>query len=73
MENTMENTTHDKIEGQMVPRGDIIRAMDDDNLAWLLMDFRIDAIQKKDTGIAYLPDSKAEIAEWLRQLKEKEK
>ena len=62
----------EKTERPMVPRGDIIRAMDDESLAWVLMEFRLDALQKRDTGIAYLPDSQAEIVKWLKQLKEKE-
>lgn len=66
------NYTHDKIEGEMVPRGDLIRAMDDENLAWVLMEFRIDAIAKAHGDEPALPDSQAEIVEWLRQLKMKE-
>ena len=66
------NHTNGHTQGEMVPRGDLIRAMDDEDLAWVLMEFRIDAIAKAQGDEPALPDSQEEIVEWLRHLKAKQ-
>ena len=65
------NYTDGHIKGQMVPRGDLIRTMDDEELAWELMEFRFDAVCKANGGEAGLPDSQSKCVEWLRQMVEK--
>lgn len=47
--------------------GDRIRAMDDENLAWLLMDFRIDAFAQSSGNQNALPNTQKKIREWLQQ------
>lgn len=45
-----------------------IREMDVDDLAWVLMEFRIDAFAKSKGDECALPDTKAKIAEWLQEV-----
>lgn len=47
-------------------REEKIRAMDTEDLAWLLMEFRVDAVAKADGSEAALPDTQKKIVEWLR-------
>ena len=68
---TTENYTDGHIKGQMIPRGDKIRAMDDDDLAWVIQEFRVDALGKgRGDHTGYLPDSKKAICDWLKELVE---
>ena len=70
-ENIMENTTTTTPKGKMIPRGDKIRAMGDDELAWVLQEFRVDAYGKgRGDHKGYLPDSKKLICDWLKELVE---
>lgn len=70
----MENTTNTHKVKKMIPRGDKIRAMDDDDLAWVMQEFRVDAFAKGrgDQPCSYLPDSKKGIVDWLKDLVEVE-
>ncbi len=65
----MENFTN-AFRGKMIPRGDMIRSMDDDNLAWTLQEFRVDAFAKGRGDPSHLPDSKKAICDWLKELVE---
>lgn len=47
--------------------GDRIRAMDDEDLAWVLMDFRIDAFAQSSGNQNALPNTQEKICEWLQQ------
>lgn len=65
------NYTQDKREVKMIPRGDKIRASGDDELAWTLQEFRVDAFGKgRGDHSGYLPDSKKAICDWLKELVE---
>ena len=66
------NHTNGHTQGEMVPRGDLIRAMDDEDLAWVLMEFRFDAICKANGVEPALPDTQKKIVEWLRQMRSTE-
>ena len=61
----MNHTTYE-IKNAMT-RGDRIRNMTNEELAWELMEFRVDAICKAAGGEAGLPDSQKAICEWLNQ------
>ena len=50
-----------------VTNADKIRAMSDDELAWVLLEYRFDACCKAHGGEAGLPDSQSKIVEWLKQ------
>ena len=43
-----------------------IRGLDTDELAWELMNFRVDAVAGADGSKKVLPDSKEEIVKWLK-------
>lgn len=44
-----------------------IRAMSDEELAWELMAWRIEAVAKLKGDESHYPNTKASILEWLRQ------
>lgn len=46
---------------------DYIRAMGDEELAWLLFEFRFDAYGKATGNEGALPDTQKKIIEWLQQ------
>ena len=54
-------------EEKVVTNADRIRAMSDDELAWVLLEYRFDACCKAHGGEAGLPDSQSKIVEWLKQ------
>lgn len=60
----MNNTTK-VFEKSPLTNGDRIRNMTNDELAWELMEFRVDAVCKANGGEAGLPDTQKEICEWL--------
>ena len=62
----MNNTTYE-IEKNTMTRGDRIRAMSDEELAWELMEWRIDAHAKTVGDEGCLPDTQKSICEWLKQ------
>ena len=62
----MKNTT-EIIEKSTQTRGDRIRAMSDEELAWELMEWRIDVYAKTVGDECALPDTQKSICEWLKQ------
>lgn len=64
------NYTCDKIETKTITNSDYIRNMTDEDLAWVLMEFRFDAICKANGGEAALPDTQQTILEWLGATRE---
>ena len=44
-----------------------IRKMSDEELAWVLLEFRFDAYGKSQGSPAALPDSQADIVKWLKE------
>lgn len=62
----MNNTTN-IIEKNTQTRGDRIRAMNDEELAWELMEWRVDAHAKVAGSESGLPDTQKSICEWLKQ------
>lgn len=46
---------------------DRIRAMSDEDLAWELMTWRVEALAKSKGDESHYPNTKATILEWLRQ------
>lgn len=52
---------------QCITRADRIRAMSDDELAWELMVWRIDAYSKAMGDESVLPCTKKSVCEWLQQ------
>ena len=61
----MTNTTYENMN--TMTRGDRIRSMTNEELAWELMEFRFDAVCKERGGEAGLPDTQKAICEWLNQ------
>lgn len=61
----MTNTTYET--KNTMTRGDRIRNMTNEELAWELMEFRFDAFGKANGSEAGLPDTQKAICEWLNQ------
>ena len=61
------NYTADIVEKNNQTRGDRIRAMSDEDLAWELMEWRFDARAKVEGSESALPDTQRSICEWLKQ------
>lgn len=51
---------------------DRIRAMSDEELAWVLMEYRFDALSKANGSEPALPNTQANILKWLQQPAEDE-
>lgn len=62
------NNTCDCGKKNTKTNGERIRTMDNENLAWLLMEFRFDSVCKAAGGEAALPDTQAAIVKWLGQV-----
>lgn len=68
MYNTTNNIENNNIEKIAITNGARIRCMSNEELAWLLLEFRFDAFCKATGGEAILPDSQTAICEWLNKL-----
>ena len=62
------NYTTDAIEKNTITNGERIRKMTNEELAWLLQEFRFDACCKANGGEAGLPDTQKAICEWLGEI-----
>lgn len=62
-----ENYTTDTIEKTKQTRGDRIRSMTDEELAWELLEWRFDARAKAEGSERCLPDTQKTICEWLKR------
>lgn len=63
----MSNTTN-VIKNSAITNGERLRTMTNEELAWVLQEFRFDAYHKAMGGDAALPDSQKEICDWLNRL-----
>lgn len=63
----MNNTTN-ITEKNTITNGERIRNMTNEELAWVLMEFRVDACCKASGGEAGLPDTQKAICEWLDEI-----
>lgn len=66
---TMHNTTN-TIEKKSITNGERIRNMDNEELAWELMTWRIETIAKHHGTQSNYPDTQVTILEWLNQIAE---